>query len=198
MKMKKLAVVSWAWAAIIGFIILIAFLLVADVPAQAATITRKKVNPAETELKEGLALVSMAGKAQDYASDTGYLILVDEAHYNCGIFTKDSNGSWKMLKAIPISIGKASTPTPIGEYTVQKKKLYFDLNGYRFWYMSSFGGFGIHSTAYEIADHPEIEKDARINAQASNGCIRVSLPNAKWVSDNVPVGTKAVIYNSAY
>ena len=30
----------------------------------------------------------------------------------------------------------------------------------------------------------------------SNGCIRLELENAKWLWDNVPTGTKVVIYNS--
>lgn len=147
---------------------------------------------------QNLVAVSMAEKAQEVTSVTNDLILVDEANYTCGVFCKLQDGGWYLTKAFPIAIGKASTPTPCGRYTVQKKIGDFDLNGYRFWYATWFGGFGIHSTAYEIYPTPQREANAGISQMTSNGCIRMSLKNAKWIYDNVSDGTEVMIYNSAY
>lgn len=142
--------------------------------------------------------VLMTSKAQEYESATNDLILIDEAQYTCAVFCKLQDGGWYLTKTIPIAIGKASTPTPCGEYTIKKKFQSFDLNGYRFWYVSWFGGFGIHSTAYQIDEEPYKEADASISKKASNGCIRMNVWDAKWISDNVSKGTKVVIYDSAY
>lgn len=193
MKMKKMARLTWA--AVVGFIILVALLIATDVKSQAAT----KQNATWEELSAAVTRVAMTGKAQDYTSDTGYLVMVDESKYTCGVFTWDSEKNlWMITKSIPVSIGKPSTPTPCKEFKIVDKWEHFDLNGYRFWYCSWMGGIGVHSTAYDIADTPEVEKDGRINAQASNGCVRMSLSASKWIYDNVPVGTTVVIYDSAY
>ena len=36
--------------------------------------------------------------------------------------------------------------------------------------------------------------DGRLGINASHGCVRLALTNAKWIYDNIPVGTKVVIY----
>ena len=37
-------------------------------------------------------------------------------------------------------------------------------------------------------------KDGRLGINASHGCVRLALSNAKWIYDNIPRGTKVVIY----
>ena len=37
-------------------------------------------------------------------------------------------------------------------------------------------------------------QDGTIGANASHGCVRLELANAKWIYDNVPYGTKVVVY----
>lgn len=183
---------KFAVAAIVAVI-----LLTLPVKAHAQDSTQDSTE-AWDSMYQNLVAVSMAKKAQAVASATNDLILVDEANYTCGVFCKLQEGGWYLTKTFPIAIGKASTPTPCGRYTVQKKIGNFDLNGYRFWYATWFEGFGIHSTAYEMYPTPKKEADASISKMASNGCIRMSLESAKWIYDNVSDGTEVMIYNSAY
>ena len=36
--------------------------------------------------------------------------------------------------------------------------------------------------------------DGRLGINASHGCVRLNINNAKWIYDNIPRGTKVVVY----
>jgi lipoprotein-anchoring transpeptidase ErfK/SrfK len=37
-------------------------------------------------------------------------------------------------------------------------------------------------------------QDGRLGINASHGCVRLSLSDAKWIYDNIPSGTTVVVY----
>ena len=37
-------------------------------------------------------------------------------------------------------------------------------------------------------------QDGTLGKQVSHGCVRLDINNAKWLYDNIPNGTKVVIY----
>jgi lipoprotein-anchoring transpeptidase ErfK/SrfK len=55
------------------------------------------------------------------------------------------------------------------------------------------GEFLFHSVAMD-KDGNVIELEAeKLGQKASHGCFRLTMPNAKWIYDHIPVKTKVVI-----
>ena len=36
--------------------------------------------------------------------------------------------------------------------------------------------------------------DGRLGINASHGCVRLSIENAKWIYNTIPSGTKVIVY----
>ncbi len=137
---------------------------------------------------------AMAKKANGYASNTKYLILVNCKAHKVGIY-KGSKGNWKQVKLWSCTNGAASTPTVKGTYTVQGKGLHFgEDKGYTCWYYTQFyGNYLFHSVLYYPNSKTKI-KSGVLGVAASHGCVRLAKNNAKWIYDNIPRGTKVVSY----
>lgn len=140
------------------------------------------------------ASTTMNSKAMTQSSNTKYLIIVDRANCKVGIYT-GSRGAWVCSKYWSCCVGKASTPTPTGTYKVTGKGLRFGENkGYTCWYYTQFyGDYLFHSQPYNVGSQTSIQ-DASMGKWVSHGCVRLTLANAKWIYDYVPIGTKVVIY----
>jgi lipoprotein-anchoring transpeptidase ErfK/SrfK len=125
------------------------------------------------------------------SSPTNYLILVNLATFKVNIYT-GGQGNWKLLKSYLCTIGKPSTPTPKGTFSVGIKGLYFGVNkGYKAWYYTQFkGNYLFHSILYNLDGSV---KDGRLGMRLSDGCIRLAKENAKWIYDNIPKKTKVII-----
>ena len=136
---------------------------------------------------------SMQKLANSYASNTGYLLLVNGATHKVGVFS-GSKGNWTMLAYWDCSDGKASTPTVRGEFTVGSKGSYFDSGDARCYYYTQFyGDYLFHSVLYN--KYNGNLADGRLGMGLSHGCVRLQIDNAKWIYDNIPSGTKVVVYN---
>ena len=138
--------------------------------------------------------MKMLSKAQIYSSSTRYLILVDRASCKVGIFLGKA-GAWNKQYYWSCSPGKPSTPTVSGTFTVQGKGYYFDSGRARCFYYTQFkGNYLFHSVLYAQTSRPSKIIDGRLGMQLSHGCVRLDVNNAKWIYDNIPRGTKVVIY----
>lgn len=134
----------------------------------------------------------MLAKAQAYTSNTNYLILVDRAACKVSIFA-GGFGAWNNIKYWDCAPGKASTPTVSGTFTVQGKGYYFDSGSARcYWYTQFYGNYLFHSVLYSKYNGSLM--DGRVGIPLSHGCVRLQIDNAKWIYDNIPRGTKVVIY----
>ena len=146
----------------------------------------------------GPPLDSMGQKAQSYSSNTGYLILVDRDEHEVAIYS-GSKWNWTQVKRFACGNGKSSTPTITGEFNIPSKyprsQPYFDSGSARCWYPTRiYGGYLFHSVLYYPASSPNTIMDGRLGVGVSHGCVRLALNNAKWIYDNIPIGTKVVIY----
>ena len=56
-----------------------------------------------------------------------------------------------------------------------------------------YGNYLFHSVLYEPGSMTDIQ-DGRLGINASAGCVRLSIGNAKWIYDNIPSSTKVVVY----
>lgn len=129
-----------------------------------------------------------------YSSATRYLILVDTSRNEVGIYSGTGNaGSWNMVKLISCTSGASNTPTVKGTFTVGSRGIVFG-DGYSCWYWTQFyKDYLFHSVLYYPGSQSHV-MDGRLGINASHGCVRLEIQNAKWIYDNIPSGTKVVIY----
>lgn len=127
----------------------------------------------------------------NFSSETNYLIWVNLKKFKVNIF-QGSKNNWNLVHSYVCTIGKPSTPTPTGVYTVGIKGLYFGVEkGYKCWYYTQFkGNYLFHSIIYNLDGSV---RDGRLGMKLSDGCVRLAKENAKWIYDNIPQGTKVVI-----
>lgn len=136
--------------------------------------------------------VPYINKANNYSSNTSYIILVDCDEHKC-VILKGKKGSWEVEKFWDCGDGKSSTPTVHGVFTVQSRGLSFG-SGYTCWYWTQFyGNYLFHSVLYNPGSKTSIQ-DGRLGVGVSHGCVRLNINNAKWIYDNIPRGTKVVVY----
>ncbi len=138
----------------------------------------------------------MDKKAQKYRSRTKKLILVSYSKHRVRIYTGKKN-KWKRKKNFKCTLGASSTPTPRGTFTIGSRGRYFNTgSNARCWYWTGFIGttYLFHSVIYNRNSSPNHIIDGRLGINASHGCIRLKLNNARWIYNNVPRGTKVVIY----
>lgn len=156
---------------------------------------------------------TMDMKAQGYSSNTNYLVLCDKTTYTVCIY-KGSKGNWKRIKG-PWRCTHGGSRTPA--YTSDGKEKYITFTG-RLTKRSATWGWGdfeytsaafcmnlssgnfFHSVLFNKGSRSNPYNlspvDGQLGTNWSHGCIRLALPNAEWVWDNIPAGTRAVVYNS--
>lgn len=128
-------------------------------------------------------------KAQGYASDTRYLIMIDIDDPRF-ILLQGSKGNWKIRNVWECDTGAPSTPTIRGVYKMGIKGYSFG-HGYTCYYYSQIlGDYLIHTRIYQ--EGTWIMNDGPLGRRCSQGCVRLATGNAKWVWDNVPSGTTIV------
>jgi lipoprotein-anchoring transpeptidase ErfK/SrfK len=134
-------------------------------------------------------------KADQYTSNTDYLILLNQTKHMVYVF-KGKQGNWSKIKEFPCCVGKPSTPTPTGSYNLKDRGSYFWSGECRCWYWTRItGGVMFHSQIYDGSSSPVRIVDASMGVSCSHGCVRLHLSNAKWIYDNMPRGTKVVSYH---
>ena len=107
-------------------------------------------------------------------------IKIDTTNKKLSLFN-DSN----LIKIYSIAVGKPSTPTPLGNWTIIKKGLWGEQFGGHFMQLSiPFGIYGIHGT----------DKPWSISHAVSNGCIRMYNNYAAELYNKVTLGTPVHIF----
>ncbi len=136
---------------------------------------------------------TMYNTAQSRSSSTKWLVLIDTSNCKVGVFT-GSKGNWTATKYFTCSTGKSSTPTIKGTFTIYDRGKSFGTNTYTCWYYSRFyNGYMLHSVLYQPGSQTSLN-DGRLGMHISHGCVRLALENAKWIYDNVPMGTTVYSY----
>ena len=133
----------------------------------------------------------MLRKAQSYSSSTGWLILVDCSTNRCCIY-RGSYGNWLPVKEWICTTGASWSPTVKGVFSVIGKGYSFG-NGFTCYYYTQFyRDYLFHSVLYYQGTFRVM--DGRLGIDASHGCVRLDINNAKYIYDNVPYGTTVVTY----
>ena len=129
--------------------------------------------------------------AQAYYSSTDWLMLTDTSGCRTAIYY-GHHGAWRPVKKWICSPGASATPTVTGEFAVTGKGYSFG-NGFTCYYYTQFyGDYLYHSVLYYQNSFRVM--DGRLGMHLSHGCVRLDIDNAKWIYDNIPYGTKVVIW----
>lgn len=121
-------------------------------------------------------------------SSTGYFIYVNLNRHAVVVLT-GSNNNWTTSKIFTCTVGKYSTPTITGRFTVGAKGLYFivEENGLICKYYTQItGDYLFHSILYYPSGGIA---DSRLGMNLSHGCIRLATENAYYIYANIPHGT---------
>ena len=125
-----------------------------------------------------------------------YKLVVDEYHQFATVFEKDSNGKYTVpVRYIVVSTGSRSNPTVKGTFEMGDKYV-------RFGKFASFGVYGqywrqitrsffCHSLIYSSKSARSYTSDSyrNLGTRASHGCVRMLVPDARWVYYNLGAGT---------
>ena len=131
----------------------------------------------------------MAAKAQGYQSATSYLILVDCWSNRVAVYQWD-NG-WFAVQEWSCTTG-ANNCTVKGEFSTNLKGYSFGRGFTCYYYTQFYGDYLFHSVLYYQNSNRVM--DGRLGINASHGCVRLAIENAKWIYDVIPRGTKVVTY----
>ena len=146
----------------------------------------------------GLApMLSLAGAEGEALP---YWVGVDVKNQRVTIYSTADNA---VLHRWLCSTGTNSTPTPTGVFTVPdghntNRKEWYKFGGvYVKWATRITGGIYFHSVLFSRANDNSMQTSTlkKLGHRASHGCIRLEVYNAKWISDNIAVGTKVIIHN---
>ncbi len=124
-----------------------------------------------------------------------YEITVNRKTNTVTVFTYDKDKKYTVpVRAMVCSCGTGGSDiTPLGDYKVYFKKrwhlLYGDCYGQ---YVTGFEGpYLFHSVPYftQNADDLETEEYNKLSSNASQGCVRLSVADAKWIYENCELDT---------
>ena len=128
-----------------------------------------------------------------------YYIKINRKQNCITIYTSDENGEYTVpYKAMICSTGLYNA-TPRGTFHLSTKYLWRELYGkvYGQYATRITGGVLFHSVPYYKKSKSALctEKYNKLGQQASMGCVRLTVEDAKWIADNCPSGTTVEIYD---
>ena len=129
--------------------------------------------------------------AKTLYSPTNYLVVVDTGAPHCMTFYW-AEGTWQPLTDMPCSVGKASTPTATGTFTIKNRGSSFGHGYTAYWWTQFYGDYLFHSVLYYEGSYTV--KDGTLGGHVSHGCVRLRYEDAKWLHDTIPSGTYVTIY----
>lgn len=119
---------------------------------------------------------------------SNYFIWVDLTRLSIYLMKKVNN-EYTLIKTIDCSAGAESTPTLRGYFKIKAKVYKFYNTKYRAGAMYGlvyYGNYMIHSVSI---DQKGKIIDNSIIRRVSHGCIRISMSDAKYLYNNIPVGS---------
>lgn len=147
-------------------------------------------------------LVSIPKPETVQAAGLPYYIKINRQQNVVTVYRQNSKGEYTVpVKAMTCSTG-ANNATPTGTFSISQKYRWHKMMGdvYGQYCSRIHGGVLFHSVYYNNTPDPsKLSYTAynRLGSQASHGCVRLNVADAKWIYDNCPSGTKVYIYDSS-
>ena len=143
----------------------------------------------------------IAEKNEKNTSRDPYRLYVNRKQNIVTVYTYDSNGNYTVpVRAMVCSCGKGGA-TITGEFNTYFKHEWHALydNVYGQYVTGIWGDFLFHSVPYTSNlknNSLEVEEFNKLGTDASLGCVRLSVSDAKWIYDHCSMGTYVKIYDS--
>lgn len=139
-----------------------------------------------------------AGKTDPVIPEFPYYIRINRKQNCITIYTQDEEGEYTIpYKAMVCSTGLYNA-TPRGTFQISTKYLWRELYGgvYGQYATRIYGGILFHSVPYYKKTKNSLctDKYNKLGQQASMGCVRLTVEDAKWIAENCPAGTTVEIY----
>lgn len=102
----------------------------------------------------------------------------------------------RVVGSFVCSTGLPGDDTPKGTFKTQLKGYSFFSKTYQeggYYWTQFSGNYLFHSVPFDKNKDIIPAEAAKLGTEASHGCVRLSIDNAKWIYDNIPGGTKVVI-----
>lgn len=163
----------------------------------------------ETMDLEDLSQMASGGATQSGVSDKvtttnpnlPYLIKVNRQQNIVTVYVKNAYGEYTIpYKAMVCSVG-FDDDTPLGTFQIYQRfkwlPLYGDVYGQ---YSVRFNGpILFHSVPYYTQDKGDLKYNEynKLGNPASQGCVRLSVADSKWIYDNCANGTVVIVYDSS-
>jgi len=149
--------------------------------------------PTDTSFLSRVDLERFAN-SNNYTSSTNFLIITDINRQKTHVFISNDL-RWSLVRSFDCSTGINASPTTRGVFTISDRDTWFYsdrlASGAAHWLRFN-GQYLYHSIPMD--KHKNIIPGENIvGEKRSSGCIRLMLDDAKWLFDNIPAGTTAVI-----
>ena len=137
-----------------------------------------------------------AKKSEEYVFP--YKLFVDISDQRVYVLQWNGEEYAHLVRRMKCSTGLNATPTPKGTYQAGGRAggewYYFKkYNCYAKWAFRIVGGILFHSVTYSSGKSLNTGSVYNLGHQASHGCVRLSVEDAKWVYDNCPTGVTVVV-----
>ncbi|MCM1104006.1 MAG: L,D-transpeptidase [Clostridium sp.] len=130
-----------------------------------------------------------------------YVIYVNRVLNCVTVMQKEEDGTLTPVKAMVCSCGREGHATPQGTFQTSN---YYD---WRLMVDRTYGRYAVsftrqilfHSVPYiqTAPDSLEWEEYNKLGENASLGCVRLSVEDAKWIYDNCKIGTTVIVYSDS-
>lgn len=125
-------------------------------------------------------------------SPSNYLVVTSISNKFTYIYERKDN-LWEMLYKWSCTVGKPSTPTIKGVFSIGQKYPAIGDNNSSVKYAINFTGqYYYHSILYDATGLSI--KDDTLGAAISHGCIRLATSSAKWIYYNIPEKTTVITH----
>lgn len=143
-----------------------------------------------------LCLSSLSIPGQTFAKDSKYHIKVNRQTNSATVYELNKKGKYEPIKAMLVSTG--GKLTPLGTFYTPAKYIWRPFFAGTFGHYSTriTGPFLLHSIPYEKPSEDTMVKGyfQKLGSAASEGCVRLSAADSKWIYENCELGTKVTIY----
>lgn len=168
-----------------------------------SVVTTERIAVTENEsviVADGEIVATEETEASEQEEEFPYYIKINRQQNVITVYEKSENGEYtEPVRAILCSTGLYNA-TPKGVFHLSNKYIWRELNGGVYGQYASriTGGVLFHSVPYASKNKSTLywDKYNKLGQQASMGCVRLTVEDAKWIYDNCPSGTAVEVYDS--
>lgn len=122
-----------------------------------------------------------------------YKLVIDEYWQIATVYARDENGAYTVpVRYMIVSTGDYDTPTPKGTFSMGGRFVrfgYFSLGVYGQYWRQISGAIYTHSVLYLRRDANSYTGSySRLGRRGSHGCVRLPVPDARWIYYNLAPG----------